>query len=421
MKIGFIGLGKLGFPCATAINVRGGHEIFGYDIDPNVVKIYHEKKAPYVEKEFEEYLTKSQIVFSNSILEVAEISEIIFIAVQTPHDKLYEGVTPTPTKKMDFDYSILCNVVDELADALSKTSNNPLIVVISTVLPGTMRKYVLPKLNKVRSDIKFCYNPYFIAMGTTISDFLEPEYVLIGSDSKEAALMLQSFYQSLHTKESIIMEIESAELTKVAYNTFIGFKIIFANTISEIVQVTGGNCDEVTNALAKANKRLMSHRYLSAGMGDGGGCHPRDQIAMSWLAEKAGLSSDIFGWIARTRDLQTRRFAELINSQLIKFGIEKVCLLGLAYKPNTSLTVGSPALLLSHYLDEFEISYEIYDPFVNSEKVLPVDPSLFFVSTNHDYFNNLELPAGSVVIDPWDSCRNRKWGNNVTSINPGRP
>ena len=125
------------------------------------------------------------------------------------------------------------------------------------------------------------------------------------------------------------MQIESAELTNVAYNTFIGFKIVFANALGEICETLGlGNVDEVTEALALATDRLISGKYLKAGMGDGGGCHPRDQIAMSYLAQKLNLSTDPFTWLAKSRDAQTLRQAEIIRDFVFKSGIGTLVVMG---------------------------------------------------------------------------------------------
>ena len=418
MRVGFIGLGKLGFPCAVALEQVGGHEVRGYDVNPNVSQILGSRIAPYIEQEFPEYLSKTNLQLESSVENLVNWAEIIFIAVQTPHEELYEGATPVPDSKMDFDYSILESAIKEVAAALKKNAKvNPLVVVISTVLPGTMRKVVIPHLASQREEVRFCYNQYFIAMGTTIQDFLAPDFVLVGTLREEDGKILEDLYSTIHSAPVKQMQIESAELTKVAYNTFIGFKIVFANTLAEITSVRGGNVDEITDALSIATTRLMSGKYLRAGMADGGGCHPRDQIAMSWLADDAGLSVDIFGWLARARDSQTKRQAELIKKYFFESSLP-ICLLGWSYKPDTSLAIGSPARLLGSFLEKASITFTVFDPYVFPDFPLPNNPSLFFVSTNHSQFLNLELPAGSIVIDPWGM--KNSWGIDVKLIKPGR-
>jgi UDPglucose 6-dehydrogenase len=418
MKIGFIGLGKLGFPCAVAMEQVGGHQLKAFDTNPLVHEILEKKSAPYVEKDFDKFLQNTKLELVENINEIVSWAEIIFIAVQTPHEELYEGATPVPNTKVDFDYSILESVISEVSECLLNNPHvNPLVVVISTVLPGTMKSRVIPKLEIARKQVRFCYNPYFIAMGTTIPDFLNPEFVLVGTVNEDDGKLLESYYQSIHNAPIRGMQIESAELTKVAYNTFIGFKIVFANAIAEITDKRGGNPDEVTNALSHATTRLMSGKYMRAGMADGGGCHPRDQIAMSWLAEDAGLSVDIFGWLARARDSQTERQATLIEDAFYEKKLP-ICILGWSYKPETALIVGSPARLLGEFLKSRSLDFEIYDPYVFPDKKMVESPHIFFVATNHEHFKYLELPEGSTVIDPWGMRLD--YGRGVDTILPGR-
>lgn len=416
MKIGFIGLGKLGLPCALGFEIDGGYEVHGYDLDPNIKDYLQNKQVPYREELVEDRLTKSKLTLHKSARDLVDICDVIFIAVQTPHDELYEGVTKVPKSRKDFDYSHLKSAITEVSQGLKTSLRNPLIVVISTVLPGTMRNLVIPILKEAKENFRFCYNPYFIAMGTTLPDFLNPEFILIGSDNESDALFLSDIYRKIHSAQSKVMQIESAELTKVAYNTFIGFKIVFANTLSEICQVRGGDVDEITDALSAATMRLMSGKYLRAGMGDGGGCHPRDQIAMSWLAQDAKLSTDIFGYLASARDEQTFSQAHQIITQSKATGLP-ICILGWSYKPETNLTVGSPAKLLGSILDEMKTPYEVYDPYVFPDSKFPNYPCVYFVATEHKEFTELKLGSVDVVIDPWGI--ENDWGK-ARVIKPGR-
>lgn len=417
--VGFIGLGKLGLPCAAAMSVMGKLKVVGFDLNPAVKNYVAEAKVPYLEARCDEFLENAQIQILDSVSDVVEQADRLFVAVQTPHESRFEGITPVPEDLADFSYDHLENAIISIRDALKDLPSKKLTIsVISTVLPGTMRKITLPLLEEFGDRVTFCYNPYFIAMGTTIPDFLNPEFVLIGSDDRNAAEELEAFYSRIHNAPCSIMQIESAELAKVAYNTFIGFKIVFANTLAEITAVRGGNVDEITNALAGANVRLMSGKYMSAGMGDGGGCHPRDQIAMSWLATDAGLSADIFGWLAKARDAQTLRQAELITKTSAEFNLP-VVILGESYKPDINLTVGSPGKLLQSFLSEMGVPFTIFDPFVYPENPLPETPSTFFVATNHTQFKTIKLPNGSVCIDPWGNSL-PEGNDEIRIIKPGR-
>lgn len=416
--IGFVGLGKLGLPCAAAISYSLKRKVVGTDIDKKVKGFIEDSKIPYLEEFAEEYLTASEVTFVDDIKEVVQYSSIIFFAVQTPHDSQFEGNTPVPEETQDFSYEYLKASVKSVCDEIDRQGKSDvLLVVISTVLPGTMRREIIPILKSYKTPIEFCYNPFFIAMGTTIRDFLGPEFILIGSDEMESRERLARFYKAFINSPVKLMRIESAELTKVSYNTFIGFKIVFANNLAEICASTGGDVDEITSALAEATNRIVSGRYLSAGMADGGGCHPRDQIAMSHLAKSINTSVNLFDWLARSRDSQTKRQAEFIRDKHLESGLP-VVLMGQAYKKNVNLTVGSPALLLSFFLDSFGIFHTFYDPHVKPEILLPSKPGLFFISCNHDVFRDVILPQGSICIDPWGAAVKEVEG--VRIIRPGR-
>lgn len=346
MRIGFVGLGKLGLPCALAIEAAG-HEVMGYDINHDVWRSIAFRDLPYMEKGANELLATTRITQKEPD-ELAEWAEIVFIAVQTPHQPQYEGITRLPDEREDFGY-------EHLAEAVLSVRNAKLVVVISTVLPGTMDRF--ERLGYIDRE-NLLYNPFFIAMGTTIPDFRNPEFILIGTDHAHPGPLLD-LYASIHSKQVFVTTVKTAELTKVLYNTYISLKIAFANTVMELSEKTGADCDDVIDALSLADQRIMSPMYLRGGMGDGGGCHPRDNIALSWLAREKSLSYDLFEAIMECRERQTEWIADLAQETE-----RPVVIQGMAYKPGTNLTVGSPALLLGSILEERGIPYSQEDPYV---------------------------------------------------------
>jgi len=389
MKVGFIGLGKLGLPCALALESKG-HEVCGYDIDLKVKEILDTKILPYKEIWAQEHLNNSRIDFVD-VDEVVKRSEIIFVPIQTPHDPAYEGTTRIPDTRVDFDYTWLVEGMKSLSQAIDRNGKEKIVIIISTVLPGTIDEYIRPVLS---SNVKLCYNPFFIAMGTTIKDFLNPEFVLFGVDDEQASKKAEELYRTLHDRPFFKTKIKNAELIKVAYNTFIGMKIVFANTMMEICHKTGADVDAVVDALSLATQRIISKSYLRGGMGDGGGCHPRDNIAMSWLARKHNLSHDFFQDLMIAREDQTEWLADLI----CQYDLPKV-ILGKAFKPETNLTTGSPAILLKNILIERGVNVTCYDPNIDLDKPT-FSKSVFFIGTKHDFFSTIKFPEGSVVLDP---------------------
>jgi len=396
MKIGFIGLGKLGLPCALAIEQKR-HKIYGYDINPAVKNILDEKKLPYREEGAQELLDNHNIKWG-TVSEVISNSDIIFVPIQTPHHPKYEGSTRIPEERIDFDYTWLKNGMKLISDEVEKIGTDKIVVIISTVLPGTIRNEIKPLLS---NHIKLCYNPFFIAMGTTIRDFTSPEFVLFGVDDDEAYEVVKEFYSTIHNKPVYKCTLEEAEMIKVTYNTYITMKVCLANTVMELShKLENINCDNVMKGLFLANERLISPKYLLGGMGDGGGCHPRDNIALSWLAKKVDLSFDWYDNLMDCREMQTEWLGDIIIEEKEKNNLP-IIILGKTFKKETNLILGSPSILLKNILEEKGVNLEMYDPWIDTTDAPLNRPSIFFIGTNHDVFIDYKFPEGSIVIDPW--------------------
>ena len=397
MNIGFLGLGKLGLPCALALDDRG-HKVFGWDVNPDVKRILDERTLPYREAGAPELLARHNINWAELPTLVSE-ADIIFVPIQTPHNPRYEGVTRLPQERVDFDYTWLKAGIKSLSDEIDSQGKDKIVVIISTVLPGTVRQEIKPLLS---SHVKLCYNPFFIAMGTTIQDFTNPEFVLFGVDDEKAYEVARELYQTVHNKPVYKCTIEEAEMIKVSYNTYITMKICLANTVMEVAhKLENIDCDNVMRGLFLASERLISPKYLLGGMGDGGGCHPRDNIALSWLAQKLDLSYDWYESLMVCRERQTDWLSDLVIKEKNELNLP-VVILGKCFKKETNLTVGSPAILLKNILEESGVEITMYDPWVDVGAPPPLDSrAIFFIGTNHDTFLSYNFPEGSVVIDPW--------------------
>ena len=418
MNVGFMGLGKLGLPCALAVEIRG-HKVIGYDPSPSVKEILDTKKLPYKEIWAQDYLDKSNIKIK-SVKELVEHSDIIFVPIQTPHGEKFEGTTRIPNDREDFDYSYLIDGLTELDYELFQQKKEMTVIVISTVLPGTIRRDIKPLLSEYT---KLCYNPFFIAMGTTMEDFLRPEIILFGVDDEEAAKKAKKFYRTINHAPFYETTIENAELIKVAYNTFIGTKIAYVNTLMEMCHhLPNTNVDEVMNALKMCNKRIISDKYLSGGMGDGGGCHPRDNIALSWLSDELGLRFNWFDNIMKQREVQTEWLVDMIEKE--SNGLP-ITILGKSFKPQTNITTGSPSILLFNILRERGLSATMYDPYIDEpfgdwQDMSEYDglPQCYFIGTKHEDFVNFPFDDESIIIDPWrfipdkEGCKVIRIGDN---------
>ena len=416
MNVGFVGLGKLGLPSALAIESKG-HTVVGCDINPKVGEYIRNGEIPYREEGVMELLQKTRLQFL-PLSEVLRRSEIVFMPVQTPHDPLYEGVTKLPDTTADFNYDYLKAACRDISRELDRMGESRVVIIISTVLPGTIEREIKPLLS---SRVKLCYNPFFIAMGTTVSDFLNPEIVLFGVDDPDALAKAKEFYGTITDAPFHEMSIVNAELVKVNYNTFITMKINFANNLMEIchkMKEQGADVDVVIDALSDCTKRIISSTYMRGGMPDGGGCHPRDNIALADFAKRYDLSNDIYTRGMVIREQHIAWFAGMIRRYDTP---EKKVILGKSYKPDTDLTVGSSSMRLYNELASDGLPpVSIWDPHVDGADGvvgLQKEPAVFFIGTRHDAFQDFKYPRGSVVIDPFGYIKRR---DGITVVPVGR-
>lgn len=368
MKVGFIGVGKLGKDAAEVMH-ETGHDVLGYDT------------RTVLDCKFE---------MTSTLEDVCKHGEILFIAVPTPHHPDYDGRYPTshlPNK--DFDYTI---VKDLLKEINKYTTKDQLVVLISTVLPGTIRSQFIPLVENYR----FIYNPYLIAMGTVKEDMANPEMVIIGTEdgeiSTDARILIRFYDTIVHAGTRYeVGTWDEAEAIKIFYNTFISTKVALVNMIQDVAEKNGNmNADIVTGALARSTKRIISDAYLKAGMGDGGGCHPRDNIALRWMAEDLGLGYDLFDAVMRAREVQAENIAKKLAKLSYKYDLP-VTIMGKSYKPGVEYLEGSTSIMVGHYLEEqgYTVSYD------------NVDLPAVYLLGHYNTFTDTKFPERSIILDPW--------------------
>lgn len=367
MKIGFIGLGKLGKDAAEVMSEK--YYVEGYDITQ---------------------IRTDYFTVVNTLEDVCKDKDIIFVAVPTPHDPLYDGKEPTShLEPKDFDYSIVKDILFKLNEY---TNKNQLVVLISTVLPGTIRREFVPIIKNYR----FIYNPYLIAMGTVKYDMVYPEMVIIGTKDgshTSDAKILKDFYITLTDKDTRyeIGTWDEAEAIKIFYNTFISTKVALVNMIQDVSERLGNiDVDIVTGALERSTKRIVSTKYMKAGMGDGGSCHPRDNIALRLLAKNLNLGYDLFDSIMVAREKQSENLADKLIDLHNKHKLP-IVILGKSYKPKVDIIDGSTSYLTGHYLNK-----KGYDFTFDKN----IGPAIYLIS-HRDEYNEFLFHDGSVIVDMW--------------------
>lgn len=404
--IGFVGAGKLGTPVALAIELSG-HDVTVYDVNPAVGEAIRNRHWPFQENQVRRLLQYTKLRVAQSIQQIVAEADIIFCAVQTPHEPRFEGTEPLGEEREDFDYRYLEMAVAEIAAEAKDAQRKITLSVISTCLPGTYQKRIKPLLNEY---VDYVYTPLFIAMGTVIEDFLHPEFNLIGVEGEEAADQLGRFFTAINGAPNLQTDITTAEGIKVSYNTWITAKTVLANAWGELAYKTGMNFNDLLKAWSLSTKRILSPRYMDSGMGDGGGCHPRDNIAMSYIAQQVGMSRDIWTDLMQAREAHAKWLAKMVDDHAFVSELP-VTILGRSFKPETNIETGSPALLVANFLNcEHQ----------HLEDQVILDPAIYLIATKHDRYKDYEFPAGSTVIDPFRYIPDRI-GVNVIRIGDGQP
>lgn len=387
-KVGFIGIGKLGLIAAEVMAEK--YEVVGYDVTP---------------------VTSDKITVASTMSDACKNKDIIFIAVPTPHVREYGGHIPCmELEPKDFDYSIVKKVLTEINQYVNKSQ---LVVLISTVLPGTTRRELQPLITNAR----FIYNPYLIAMGSVAWDMVNPEMIIIGTDDGDLthdAKLLMDFYKPL-MKEGVRYEVgtwDEAESIKIFYNTFISTKIGLVNMIQDVAEKNGNiNVDIVTGALSRSTHRITGPAYLKAGLGDAGGCHPRDNIALRFLAKQLDLGYDMFEMIMRAREIQAKNMAQKLID-LAKENDLPVWIHGKAFKPGVSYVDGSYSLLVGHFIEQAGVFLGYVDPLTDDVHSSIQGVVLMAHHAPTTYGNTTmqqaqtqptycHIKAGSIVLDPW--------------------
>ncbi|HVP81194.1 MAG TPA: nucleotide sugar dehydrogenase [Thermodesulfobacteriota bacterium] len=394
--ISIVGLGKLGAPTAACYAYKG-FNVVGVDVNVQTVRMINEGHAPVFEPGLEEMIQTNKVRLSATTEYGQAVlnSQITFILVPTPSDDHY-----------GFSLRYVLEAVEQIGKVLRTKKDYHLVVVTSTVLPGATDNEIKPMLEahsgkRCGSDFGLCYNPEFVALGTVIRDFLNPDFILIGESDPRAGELLTSCYQRLcDNRPSIVrMNAINAEITKLSVNTFVTTKITFANMLARICEkLPGADVDVVTSALGQDSR--IGRKYLRGAIGYGGPCFPRDNLALSFLAQRVGAPATLAEATDRANRLQVNYLAGLVKSKLMPGGV--VGVLGLTYKPQTDVVEESQGLLLSRVLAADNLSVTAYDPagMENARRVLGT--SVTFTKSLEDCVKKSDV---IVITTPWEEFR----------------
>jgi UDPglucose 6-dehydrogenase len=414
-RISVIGLGKLGAPMAACFAVRG-FDVIGVDVDEAKVDAINTGRAPVFEPRLQEVIdrTEGRLRASTDIADAVAGSDATFIVVATPSDQ--EG---------GFSLRYVLPACELIGQALSEKPGFHLVVLTSTVMPGSTASEVRAALEEASGkrcgvDFGLCYSPEFIALGSVVTDFLNPDFLLVGESDSHSGELLAEIYGTTCENDAPIarMNFVNAELAKLSVNAYVTTKITFANMLARICErLPDANVDTVAGALGLDSR--IGAKYLRGAISFGGPCFPRDNVALAALAR----SLDAPALVSEATDRANRQgIVELADLVQSKGASGPVCILGLSYKPHTDVVDESPGVLLARELADRGISVVAHDPaatenarvalsgvsvrFEDSVGGAASEAAVVVVTTPWPQFRELGAVltgdgAGQIVVDCW--------------------
>ncbi|MCS7181389.1 MAG: UDP-glucose/GDP-mannose dehydrogenase family protein, partial [bacterium] len=370
-NIGVIGAGHVGLVTAACFS-KLGNKVICCDNDKEKIKNLKNLLMPFYEPGLEEIVKegveKNLLIFTDSIYEVVENSEIIFIAVGTP-----------PTEEGKADLSYVENVTVEIAKALTKIRNEKkgekiyrLIVEKSTVpvLTSEWVKKTLQLLTPTGIEFDIAANPEFLREGSAINDFFYPDRIVIGVESERGKKIFEEIYNQINCPK-IFTDIRSAELIKHASNSFLALKISYINAIANICEKVGADVEVVAEGMG-LDKRI-GKEFLKAGVGYGGSCFPKDVSAFINICEEFGYSFNLLKEVQKINHQQREIIIKKAKDLLWNLKEKTISIFGLSFKPNTDDIRESPAIDVINLLKKEKAILKCHDPkaIENMKKIFP--------------------------------------------------
>lgn len=413
MNISVFGLGKLGL-CTAACFAAKGHAVIGVDTDTALVDALLKKECPIDEPGLEKLLFHPPVpltVTQDAARAICD-TEVSLIIVPTP--SLPDG---------SFTNEYIIAALRTIGPLLADKKTYHCIVVVSTVMPGSCDAAFVPLLEELSG--KTCpkgfglvYNPEFIAIGSVIHDFLNPDMVLIGESDLNAGRIMEQVYKSVCESDPYVarMSLVNAEITKLSLNCYVTLKVSFVNELSALCEkVPGADIDSITGALG-ADTRIGG-KYLRGGLGFGGPCFPRDNVAFQRFAENAGYTPRLSPQVVAINAGVVARIVELIDESVTP-GQGTLAVFGLSYKAGTHIIEQSQSMLLIEELLRRGYRVAIHDPkALDAARVVLGDAVCYCPSP-------YQLPddvCGLVLMTPWPEYALVKWDEIVSILRQSRP
>ncbi len=370
MRVSVFGLGYVGSVSAAAF-ANDGHDVVGVDINPDKVRAINEGRSPIVEPGLDDLLNRGaeskRLRASTSTAEAVHTTDLSLICVGTPS-----------RKNGSLDLAYLERVCEQIGEAIKTKDDYHVVVVRSTVLPGTTHSVVIPALErhsgkKYGEGFGVAVNPEFLREGTAIKDFREPPLTLVGHNHAADAAPTKALYEHIEAP-LFSTSIRVAEMMKYTSNAWHAVKVVFANEIGNLCKRVGVDSHEVMDIFCKDEKLNLSPYYLKPGFAFGGSCLPKDVRAMQYRAKELDLEMPLISSLLNSNRLQVQHAVD----QIVDTGKKKIGLLGFSFKAGTDDLRESPMVILAEALLGKGFQLCIYDKNVSLARL---------VGANKQYIN----------------------------------
>ena len=353
MQISVLGLGYVGTVVAGCL-ARAGHEVIGIDAEPRKVELVNAGKSPIIEKEIDQVIAQQ--------VEAGRLSATTEVAVAIQQSDVILVCVGTPSRSNgDIELRHVRRVCEQVGAALRVHPGAPVVVVRSTLLPGTMRELVIPTLEAssgrhAGTDFGVCVNPEFLREGTAVHDYLNPPKTVIGELTRASGDVIASLYAGIPAP-LIRTDIETAEMVKYADNAWHALKVGFANEIGNLCKALQMDSHRVMEIFCQDTKLNLSSCYLRPGFAFGGSCLPKDLRALLHKAKSLDVSLPILAAVLPSNELQIERALQTV----IDHGNRKVGILGFSFKAGSDDLRNSPVVELTERLLGKGFELRIYD------------------------------------------------------------
>ena len=389
MKVSVFGLGYVGAVSCGCL-AKDGAEVVGVDVNPDKVQLINEGRTPIVEALIGEILAdgvrSGRVRATTNVEEAIDATDVSVISVGTPSE---------PNGSLSL--AAVRRVSEQIGGALKRKSSRHVVVVRSTVLPGTVRSVVVPALEQASGkqahrDFGVCFNPEFLREGSSVEDYYNPPFTLIGRAREEDGRTAAGLYARV-TAEVFYSSIETAEMVKYVCNAFHALKITFANEMGILGQALGVDSHQVMDLFCRDNKLNISTKYLKPGFAFGGSCLPKDLRALLYSARRGDVQIPLAAGILESNRVQIERAAAMI------MGLQKkrVSMLGLSFKAGTDDLRESPLVMLTETLIGKGYNIRIYDSNISLARLVGANRQ--YIETEIPHISSLLVPDLATAVE----------------------